>query len=138
MTNQEIAKLYANGKTNGQAGNMYIVGDCIYSYGQHFTIARKLREGLYIINANRYSNTTARHISHVRGELEKMGAIIIESVQDDRNRLELNLKYLEDKRDEITQKIKRARTAHMRDAYNTQLWYCNNMLSYAQKILRVK
>lgn len=64
---------FARGGTSGGTQNLYIEGDTIYSYGRHFPIARRLspeeqsKTGLkYVFNKYGYSNTTAKHKSHVR------------------------------------------------------------------------
>jgi hypothetical protein len=50
-------------------GNLYFERDTIYSYGNHFPIAKRVRNGkgdvAYLFNPNGYSNTIARHKSHV-------------------------------------------------------------------------
>ena len=67
-TNYEIAHAFAYGATEGHTGNynLYISGDCIYSYGSHFCIARRVNENTILMTTRTYSNTTARHISYVR------------------------------------------------------------------------
>jgi hypothetical protein len=131
MTNQTISEAYADGKTSGRACNMFIEGDKIYSYGYHYTIARKWAEGFYILNSNRYSSSTARQVAEVRGALERAGHYVLEGVQENRE-LNPNMAYLVKQRDELADKAKRARTEHMREAYNTQIWYYNNQISHVQ------
>ena len=64
MSNDAVAKAYADGATEGASRNMYIAGDTIYSYGPHFPIAKRIPGG-YIVNSDDYSSTTARHKSDV-------------------------------------------------------------------------
>lgn len=74
MSNRDVAKKWrAQIKDNGHSLNMFFEHDVIYSYGYHFPMAvitGKKHNGQDIIvqNSYRYSNTTARHLSHMRGE----------------------------------------------------------------------
>ena len=45
---------------------MFFEGDCIYSYGHHFMIARKYKE-VVLFNEDTYSNSTSKHQAYVRG-----------------------------------------------------------------------
>lgn len=72
MRNSLVAQRYAEGKTTGSAGHMFIEGDTIYSYGSHFPIARRYIKGdrqIYVMNTRGYSATTGRHKSYVRNAL---------------------------------------------------------------------
>jgi hypothetical protein len=48
------------------AGNMYFNGDTLYSYGSHFILALKTKQGKYLLNGDTYSVTTSGHQSEVR------------------------------------------------------------------------
>lgn len=69
----EIPHLWAHGLPKGRrvrngTGNFYAIGDTIYSYGQHFPIARRVEragEVVYFITTRKYSTTTAGHVSAV-------------------------------------------------------------------------
>jgi hypothetical protein len=55
-------------------GSIFARGDTIYSYGEHFPMARVMRDRLgrptfVLLNADRYSVTTSGHQSAVRGAL---------------------------------------------------------------------
>lgn len=68
----EIADAFANGATSGHnySDSMFIEGDTIYSYGHHFPIAvvdRKNKTAEF--NEDKYSVTTGKHKSKVRGAL---------------------------------------------------------------------
>ena len=66
-SNYDVAHRWANGigsKCNGS--HMFSDGDCIYSYGYHFMIARKYK-GVVLFNEERYSNSTTKHQAYVRG-----------------------------------------------------------------------
>lgn len=77
----EIPHLWAHGlppsrKVRNGTGNFYAIGDTIYSYGQHFPIARRVvlpanganaraGEVVYLLTTGKYSVTTAGHVSVV-------------------------------------------------------------------------
>lgn len=71
-SNRNVAEEYAQDvHSTAKSGHMFIDQKAIYSYGYHFPIA--YRTGKYIngneivlFNSYQYSNTTARHKSHVR------------------------------------------------------------------------
>ena len=66
MTNAEIFKAYAEGKTNGKTsqGSLFITGDTIYSYGTHYPMARRnLETKTAIVNDRKYSATTSKQTS---------------------------------------------------------------------------
>lgn len=72
FTSSELAHKWANQHQNGgrnQNGSMYFHGPTIYSYGQHFPIAKHVRnekgERAVLFTERSYSNTTAKHINHV-------------------------------------------------------------------------
>lgn len=67
-TNYDIAHAFAYGATEGHTGNwnLFIEGDCIYSYGHHFCIAKRVGRGTVLITTQTYSKSTARHIGYVR------------------------------------------------------------------------
>ena len=64
-----LAEQFASGATKGQASNMFIEDDTIYSYGKHFPIAKRLSHNEYLINSNSYSVSTAKHMSRVSSAL---------------------------------------------------------------------
>ena len=66
-SNYDVAHRWANGIGDSCHGsNMFFEGDSIYSYGYHFRMAMKYK-GVVLYNENRYSTTTAKHQSYVRG-----------------------------------------------------------------------
>lgn len=67
-TNYDIAHAFAYGATEGHTGNwnLFIKGDCIYSYGHHFCIAQRIDEGTILMTTRGYSTSTAAHISYVK------------------------------------------------------------------------
>lgn len=64
-TNYDVAHEFAYGSTNARTANMFISGDCIYSYGTHFCIAKRVANETILFTTRSYSNTTAKHISAV-------------------------------------------------------------------------
>jgi hypothetical protein len=68
--NSELAHVWANQlQDEGRGSSMYFNGPVIYSYGPHYEIARFLTteqgEKVCFLNTNGYSNSTAKHTSHV-------------------------------------------------------------------------
>lgn len=62
---QEVAHYWANKvQSEGQAGNVFFIGDKIYSYGHHFCIARHI-PGFVVFNTSGYSSSTGQHKSIV-------------------------------------------------------------------------
>lgn len=84
-SNIEIARAYAAGATKGHAANLFIENDTIYSYGYHFPVAKKLKEGIYLFNIERYSNSTSRHQSDIADALSHAGAKLIRVFAMDKN-----------------------------------------------------
>lgn len=69
MKSQEVlAQDFVRGATKGQASHMFIEGNAIYSYGRHFPIAIRLKNG-YLINKDKYSSSTSTHQNRVRGAI---------------------------------------------------------------------
>lgn len=69
-SNSELAHVWANQLQNeGSANNMFFNGPVIYSYGTHYEIARFVEapngQRVCFVNLNGYSNSTAKHTSHV-------------------------------------------------------------------------
>jgi len=65
-TNSEvIAWFFKNDRDHGRNGteSLYFDGDTMYSYGKHFPLCHRHKGGQYIINGDRYSNTTSKHQS---------------------------------------------------------------------------
>lgn len=67
MNNQQIAHLWTTGtKERAKGSNFFFEGDTIFSYGNHFPIARRINENLYLITERGYSVSTSRHICYTR------------------------------------------------------------------------
>lgn len=62
-TQQECAHAWAHGLSkNGRSSNLYFEGPVIYSYGEHFPIAR-IHNGTVYVTDRKYSQTTSCHVS---------------------------------------------------------------------------
>lgn len=73
MTNKEIITKFVKGATTGKNSNrsLFIEGDTIYSYGYHFPLARRLGDGTFWVNPDKYSVTTSKQQSMVRSAISK-------------------------------------------------------------------
>lgn len=60
ISHKDLAYKFAHGATKGNGSNMFIDGDTIYSYGHHFPIAKRFRDG-YLFNPGTYSVSTSAH-----------------------------------------------------------------------------
>lgn len=83
MNNQALAHMWAyQEKKSGKGNNMFFEGDTIYSYGHHFPIATHYHENgrrFVLLTTRGYSNTTAKHINHVRAAISHMTVIKCDS-----------------------------------------------------------
>ena len=69
-SNSQLAHVWANQlQPEGRASSMFFNGPVIYSYGHHYEIARfviaNTGQKVCFVNANGYSNSTAKHTQHV-------------------------------------------------------------------------
>jgi hypothetical protein len=67
-TPQQTAHLFANklqSEARTQTKNLFFYNEKIYSYGHHFCIAKHYKNEL-LFTLRSYSNTTSKHIQHVR------------------------------------------------------------------------
>lgn len=68
MKNKDVAEAFAEGKREGKGNSMFIDGNTIYSYGNHFPMAIRIWDGdtyKFIWNSDKYSATTSRHQGYV-------------------------------------------------------------------------
>lgn len=79
MSNKKIAEKFAAGATSGRGSNLFIEGDTIYSYGYHFPVARRTGGGTANLTTQKYSQSTARHVSIVSGALHRAGYVVTET-----------------------------------------------------------
>ena len=75
-TRYEVAHFWAHQlqkEARYSGGNFYFLGRTIYSYGTHYPcgclVYNRKGEQAYILNTDKYSNTTARHMADVRGSI---------------------------------------------------------------------
>lgn len=62
----EVCHVWAQrSQLEGEAGNIFFVGDSIYSYGQHYKLAIFTDPSTALINSRTYSPSTSQHSSHV-------------------------------------------------------------------------
>lgn len=69
MNQTQLVDRFAHGATRGEASNMFIDGDVLYSYGRHFPLTIRLTGGGFLHNGDRYSVTTSGHQSHARSAM---------------------------------------------------------------------
>jgi len=72
LSQQDLVRRFAEGKTSGSASNMFIRGDKLYSYGTHFILAIRYgtKKQYYLLNGDRYSSSTSRHQSYCQHGLK--------------------------------------------------------------------
>ena len=74
MTNKQIVQAFVSGATKGKNSlkSIFIEGDTLYSYGYHFPLAKR-KDGGFWVNPDRYSVTTSKQQSIVRGAIAQAG-----------------------------------------------------------------
>jgi hypothetical protein len=66
-SHSELAHVWAqNNQSEGRAGNMFFRDGMLYSYGDHFCIARILKSGAVVYGTHSYSLSTGKHQSLAR------------------------------------------------------------------------
>lgn len=77
-SHSELAHVWANSEESdhGRAGNMFFRNGVIFSYGEHFPIAKKVSENLYLFTTRGYSNSTEQHKNHVRRAIPGWAEVI--------------------------------------------------------------
>ena len=119
MNNSQICEKFAHGHTDGKGSNIFIEGDTIYSYGYHFAMAKRYGFNKYLFTTRGYSNTTAKHLSHLRHALRGAILIFCENPNNFKplEQIEENLKEIETTKS----KIERARKEHTREAHKEHI-----------------
>ena len=78
-TNQGVCHAWAHqtdqNASNGQ-GTIYSIGDTIFSYGDHFPIARHCK-GVILFTTDTYSNTTSKHLGCTRYAIPKNATVFV-------------------------------------------------------------
>lgn len=106
LSNAEVARRFANGCTSGSSQHVFIDGDCIYSYGRHFCIARRVN-GMVLLTTRTYSVSTAKHVRHVWTALKD--SEIVRCYDPDASS-EVNMKHYDEEIEKLEKKVRRART----------------------------
>lgn len=78
MNHNEVIKNYFEATDRdhfNKSGNVFFEGDTLYSYGHHFILATKCKNG-YLLNGDTYSNSTSTHQSYTRGNAPDNSPII--------------------------------------------------------------
>lgn len=69
MKNKDLAKLWiSQTKSSGKGNNMYFRDNMIFSYGNHFMIA-KIDGNRVEFNNRKYSSSTSRHQFYVKNAI---------------------------------------------------------------------
>jgi hypothetical protein len=69
VAHKSVARCFVCGE-KAKGNNMFTDGKVIYSYGEHFPIALRLKSDWYLFNTDKYSQSTSKHQSYVRRELD--------------------------------------------------------------------
>ena len=148
FSNNELVHVYASGtQSRGRTsnGNMYFEGDTIYSYGSHFPMAIRYGEK-YLINGDSYSVTTSQHMGKLRYAVRHCETVclpalrVVVEIIDQKKRLTaLDKDQRQYRKQEIDrearayvkgmarqiknarEKIKRARSAHMVNHWQSEI-----------------
>ncbi len=120
VSNSDLARNFAQGKTKGKSNSMFIDEDTIYSYGYHFPIAKRWnKDGIdYLFNSHGYSVTTACHKSYVFGYLT---GVILEVFDCKVSKPRVQIEANEDEIIELEDKLTRARAANSIYAHKNRI-----------------
>jgi len=86
FNNDQLPHIFAQQNQNhgrNSGGSFYFNGNIIYSYGQHFPIARILPDDVALITTQSYSVTTAAHISRTYAALSHYKSFSVNNVLAD-------------------------------------------------------
>ena len=112
----------------GRGSNIVFRGPRIYSYGDHFEMARFVDSDTVFITADKYSVSTAKHLSLVRRAVLHKTVFEVPTMDNHKE----NLEYFIDQARETYDKAKRARTNVTWLMGQTQD-YVNNARAYMTK-----
>jgi len=135
--NSEVAHFWANKiQDSGRAGNMFFRSGCIYSYGEHFMIARhitnKKGESAALFNPRSYSISTAKHQGYTRSAASHLKTFTVPEIRVS-NKLahKFNLAYYKEQLNDMRLKFTRART--YKESYKTQIGKtCAEAIAYVE------
>ena len=60
-----IGNNFAKGDKIPRHRTVFQEGDSLYSYGDHYRLVKRIGNGVFVVNADKYSNTTSKHKSGV-------------------------------------------------------------------------
>lgn len=104
----EVCHVWAQqGQSEGKASRIFFEGPSIYSYGRHFEMARFIDANTVFITSRRYSVSTAKHLSLVRGAVSHKTVFEVPSFTYHAE----NVRYYIERAREYFDKAKRARTS---------------------------
>jgi len=64
FSNADVCERFREGKRTGEAHNLFIEGNVLYSFGRHYPLAIRFSDG-WAINTEGYSQSTSRHRTHM-------------------------------------------------------------------------
>jgi len=83
MTNKQLAQFFATTAfSSAHANSMFVKGNVIYSYGEHFPIALRSFDNTAYFNTDKYSKTTSTHQGLVKRALLSEGYTLIEKTTE--------------------------------------------------------
>lgn len=90
IESRDVPHRWAHGLDDNEelrgSASIFARGDTIYSYGEHFPMARRVNGSLFLVNPERHSVTTTKHQSWTMGAIPS-GATRIHIAPGDRSRL---------------------------------------------------
>lgn len=116
FSNSMVAHVWAQqNQGEGRNGNhsFYFSGKTIYSYGEHFPIARFIDSNTVLMTTMSYSSSTSRHVSDTRQAIPSHCKII--EVPNINNAMTgENFKYFDNRLPELIKQYQKARTSKPR------------------------
>lgn len=110
-SHSEVCHVWAHqSQSEGHANNIFFQASTIYSYGNHFAMAKFIRPDVVLYNYNGYSSSTAKHQSHVRNALGSSVQII--NVYDPEYSFTHNLPYMQERIKPLALKLVKAKSLH--------------------------
>lgn len=81
MNHRQVIENFAKGKRAGKGHNVFIEGNTLYSYGHHFPLAVRRRDGVVLLNGDKYSITTSHHQSMTFSEFEDSPRVAFSAIR---------------------------------------------------------
>lgn len=136
MNNRQVAHVWAQQRReSGKGSNFFFRGPTLFSYGDHFIVARFTDatlngERVVLFNTNTYSISTTRHQSYARDALRGLNVRVIAVNEPDVFSHAANLADMETRANALLMKASRARkyaamhTANAERIFNDAADYC--------------